>query len=103
MIEALLYEGNSSALGLTANTTVVTSPPGQRVPPHRVGRMICTGQNTGQAYLLDGTSTTPTAANTIWTTGTATQTVGTVTTLNFPAQVGITIIPGGGTFSLSWD
>lgn len=87
------------------NSNVVLSAPSVPPPSGWQGFMrsiICVATNTAACYLNDGTSTAS-GSNTFWSIGSGGMAVGARTILDWPLYAGLSFVPGGGTFSLSWD
>ena len=87
--------GQSSALNISASTNL-------KATPGRVGKVIVQVAPTATAYVIDSVGTAQTAANTILTIPSGTV-AGTVYNLDFPANVGISVIPSGGNLAVCFD
>jgi hypothetical protein len=92
-------EATNSALGITTNTTLAG---GTNFSKGMIGKVVVQTSGTAAGAILDSTSTTPSAANTIWA-GTFTAGASAFLSLNWPTQNGLTIIPAGATLNVSWS
>lgn len=84
----LLPEGGSSALNVTAATNLFTGV-------GAVYRVIVVVAAAAACSVIDSTGTTANAGNTLLTIP-ASAAVGTVYTLNWPIQNGLSVVPGAG-------
>lgn len=93
----LVADGGYSALNVASPGVTLVS--GQAT----IYRVIVTTSAAAASSILDSAGITPSAANTILTIPASTA-VGTIFTLNWPCQQGLSVVPGSGvTLSVSWS
>lgn len=92
----LAFEAVSARLNVTTNATLMSSY-------GMLGRVIVVSTHTAGIAILDSTTTTSTAANTVINLSAAQCTPGAIFALNWPISTGLTVIPGGGAVNVSWN